>query len=54
MKLRSMLVVALAATLSFSAFAAKKTKKNNKKAAQPVMVKPVNGADFSYAAGVAQ
>ena len=54
MKLRSILVVALAATLSFSAFAAKKTKKNNKKAAQPVMVKPVNGADFSYAAGVAQ
>ena len=54
MKLRSMLVVALAATLSFSAFAAKKTKKNNKEAAQPVMVKPVNGADFSYAAGVAQ
>lgn len=54
MKLRSILVVALAATLSFSAFAAKKTKKSNKKAAQPVMVKPVNGADFSYAAGVAQ
>ena len=54
MKLRSILVVALAATLSFSAFAAKKTKKNNKKTAQPVMVKPVNGADFSYAAGVAQ
>ena len=49
-----MLVVALAATLSFSAFAAKKTKKNNKKAAQPVMVKPVSPADFSYAAGVAQ
>jgi len=49
-----MLVVALAATLSFSAFAAKKTKKNNKKVAQPVMVKPVNPADFSYAAGVAQ
>ncbi len=54
MKFRSMLVVALAATLSFSAFAAKKTKKNNKKVAQPVMVKPVNPADFSYAAGVAQ
>lgn len=54
MKLRSMLVVALAATLSFSAFAAKKTKKNNKKVAQPVMVKPVSPADFSYAAGVAQ
>lgn len=49
-----MLVVALAATLSFSAFAAKKTKKNNKKVAQPVMVKPVTPADFSYAAGVAQ
>ena len=49
MKFRSMLVVALAATLSFSAFAAKKTKKNNKKVAQPVMVKPV-----SHAAGVAQ
>lgn len=49
-----MLVVALAATLSFSAFAAKKTKKNNKKVAQPVMVKPVSPADFSYAAGVAQ
>ena len=30
MKFRSFLVVALAATLSFSAFAAKKTKKNNK------------------------
>lgn len=54
MKFRSMLVVALAATLSFSAFAAKKTKKNNKKVAQPVMVKPVSPADFSYAAGVAQ
>ena len=54
MKFRSMLVVALAATLSFSAFAAKKTKKNNKKVAQPVMVKPVTPADFSYAAGVAQ
>lgn len=54
MKFRSMLVVALVATLSFSAFAAKKTKKNNKKVAQPVMVKPVNPADFSYAAGVAQ
>ena len=54
MKVRSMLVVALAATLSFSAFAAKKTKKNNKKVAQPVMVKPVSPADFSYAAGVAQ
>ena len=54
MKFRSILVVALAATLSFSAFAAKKTKKNNKKVAQPVMVKPVNPADFSYAAGVAQ
>ena len=49
-----MLVVALAATLSFSAFAAKKTKKNNKKVAQPVMVKPVSPAEFSYAAGVAQ
>ena len=49
-----MLVVALAATLSFSAFAAKKTKKNNKKVAQPVMVKPVSPADFSYDAGVAQ
>lgn len=49
-----MLVVALAATLSFSAFAAKKTKKNNKKVAHPVMVKPVSPADFSYAAGVAQ
>lgn len=49
-----MLVVALAATLSFSAFAAKKTKKNNKKVAQPVMVKPVSPTDFSYAAGVAQ
>ena len=49
-----MLVVALAATLSFSAFAAKKTKKNNKKVAQPVMVKLVSPADFSYAAGVAQ
>lgn len=49
-----MLVVALATTLSFSAFAAKKTKKNNKKVAQPVMVKPVSPADFSYAAGVAQ
>ena len=49
-----MLVVALAATLSFSAFAAKKTKKNNKKVAQPEMVKPVSPADFSYAAGVAQ
>lgn len=49
-----MLVVALAATLSFSAFAAKKTKKNNKKVAQSVMVKPVSPADFSYAAGVAQ
>lgn len=49
-----MLVVALAATLSFSAFAAKKTKKNNKKVAQPVMVKPISPADFSYAAGVAQ
>lgn len=54
MKFRSMLVVALAATLSFSAFAAKKTKKNNKKVAQPVMVKPVSPADFSYAAGVSQ
>lgn len=54
MKFRSMLVVALAATLSFSAFAAKQTKKNNKKVAQPVMVKPVSPADFSYAAGVAQ
>ena len=54
MKLRSILVVALAATLSFSAFAAKKTKKNNKKVAQPVMVKPVSPTDFSYAAGVAQ
>lgn len=54
MKFRSILVVALAATLSFSAFAAKKTKKNNKKVAQPVMVKPVSSADFSYAAGVAQ
>lgn len=54
MKFRSMLVVALATTLSFSAFAAKKTKKNNKKVAQPVMVKPVSPADFSYAAGVAQ
>ena len=54
MKFRSMLVVALAATLSFSAFAAKKTKKNNKKVAQPVMVKPVSPTDFSYAAGVAQ
>ncbi len=54
MKFRSMLVVALAATLSFSAFAAKRTKKNNKKVAQPVMVKPVSPADFSYAAGVAQ
>ncbi len=54
MKFRSMLVVALAASLSFSAFAAKKTKKNNKKVAQPVMVKPVSPADFSYAAGVAQ
>ena len=54
MKFRSMLVVALAATLSFSAFAAKKTKKNNKKVAHPVMVKPVSPADFSYAAGVAQ
>lgn len=54
MKFRSMLVVALAATLSFSAFAAKKTKKNNKKVAQPEMVKPVSPADFSYAAGVAQ
>ena len=54
MKFRSMLVVALAATLSFSAFAAKKIKKNNKKVAQPVMVKPVSPADFSYAAGVAQ
>lgn len=54
MKFRSMLVVALAATLSFSAFAAKKTKKNNKKVAQPVMVKLVSPADFSYAAGVAQ
>lgn len=54
MKFRSMLVVALAATLSFSAFAAKKNKKNNKKVAQPVMVKPVSPADFSYAAGVAQ
>ena len=54
MKFRSMLVVALAATLSFSAFAAKKTKKNNKKVAQPVMVNPVSPADFSYAAGVAQ
>ena len=54
MKFRSMLVVELAATLSFSAFAAKKTKKNNKKVAQPVMVKPVSPADFSYAAGVAQ
>ncbi len=54
MKFRSMLVVALVATLSFSAFAAKKTKKNNKKVAQPVMVKPVSPADFSYAAGVAQ
>lgn len=54
MKFRSFLVVALAATLSFSAFAAKKTKKNNKKVAQPVMIKPVSGADFSYAAGVAQ
>lgn len=54
MKFRSMLVVALAATLSFSAFAAKKTKKNNKKVVQPVMVKPVSPADFSYAAGVAQ
>lgn len=49
-----MLVVALAATLSFSAFAAKKTKKNNKKVAQPVIVKPVSPADFSYAVGVAQ
>jgi len=54
MKFRSFLVVALAATLSFSAFAAKKTKKNNKKVAQPVMIKPVSGVDFSYAAGVAQ
>lgn len=54
MKFRSMLVVALAATLSFSAFAAKKTKKNNKKVAQLVMVKPVSPTDFSYAAGVAQ
>lgn len=54
MKFRSMLVVVLAATLSFSAFAAKKTKKNNKKVAQPVMVKPVSPAEFSYAAGVAQ
>ena len=54
MKFRSILVVALAATLSFSAFAAKKTKKNNKKVAQPVMVKPVSPTDFSYAAGVAQ
>ena len=54
MKFRSILVVALAATLSFSAFAAKKTKKNNKKVVQPVMVKPVSPADFSYAAGVAQ
>ena len=54
MKFRSLLVVALAATLSLSAFAAKKTKKTNKKVAQPVMIKPVNGADFSYAAGVAQ
>ena len=54
MKFRSMLVVALAATLSFSAFAAKKTKKNNKKVAQPVMVKPVSPAEFYYAAGVAQ
>ena len=54
MKFRTILVVALAATLSFSAFAAKKTKKNNKKVAQPVMVKPVSPADFSYAAGVAQ
>ena len=54
MKFRSMLVVALAATLSFSAFAAKKTKKNNKKVEQPVMVKPVSPAEFSYAAGVAQ
>ena len=54
MNFRSILVVALAATLSFSAFAAKKTKKNNKKVAQPVMVKPVSPADFSYAAGVAQ
>ena len=54
MKFRSMLVVALAATLSFSAFAAQKTKKNTKKVAQPVMVKPVSPADFSYAAGVAQ
>ena len=54
MKFRSILVVALAATLSFSAFAAKKTKKNNKTVAQPVMVKPVSPADFSYAAGVAQ
>ena len=49
MKFRSLLVVALAATLSLSAFAAKKTKKTNKKVAQPVMIKPVNGADFSYA-----
>lgn len=54
MKFRSLLVVALAATLSLSAFAAKKTKKTNKKVAQPVMIKSVNGADFSYAAGVAQ
>ena len=52
MKFRSLLVVALAATLSLSAFAAKKTKKTNKKVAQPVMIKPVNGADFSYAAGL--
>ena len=47
-----MLVVALAATLSFSAFAAKKTKKNNKKVAQPVMVKPVSPTDFSYAGAI--
>lgn len=54
MKFRSLLVVALAATLSLSVFAAKKTKKTNKKAAQPVMLQPVAASEFSYAAGVAQ
>ena len=48
MKFRSFLVVALAATLSFSAFAAKKTKKNNKKAAQPVIIAQRSGVDSAH------
>lgn len=54
MKFRSLLAVALVATLSLSAFAAKKTKKSNKKTPAAAVIKPVAGTEFSYAAGVAQ